>query len=481
MDIMNRDIKALRAGGTELTKRMDKKTGLSDVINSMGLKQKGVPLDKIALSLVSARIDQPKSVLQSVKDIRDRSSALLEFGIDPKDVQVKTYYRGLEKLGEHSKDIYSKLMDAVDEEFGLDLGVVFADWTSSFFHGNKCTIAKYGHSKDKRSDKKQIKIGLAMNDKQNIPFYYSVEEGDVVDVDQFKKDFEGFSHRLPEGSLIVFDKGPKSKKNCDMITDDGFHYLTAVKDYKYVREKMKSIEKTQMQHVMKYKNGKKVFVHHETQEGVHRYFYYDERRAEQDARKREKKIKNALAEKKEMMDTLREKGMKALKKKLTKKKKITKQLNDVVVTAQITIQKRLWKKSDEEIIADFGKDKDLDGFYALESSKELDPKDALQLYRRKDKVEKLISDLKSVCQIRPFRVRRENAVKGAVLICMVAALFIALAQQTSGLVKKAKKTIVDALKGLTLIVELDDYGNILGRKYANVTSFLAKLLGLSFG
>ncbi|MBU4266753.1 MAG: IS1634 family transposase [Candidatus Altiarchaeota archaeon] len=478
---MNGSIKALRAGGTELTRRMDRKTGLSDVINSMNLKQRGVPLDKIALSLVSARIDQPKSVFQSVRDIRDRSSALLEFGIDPKDVHVKTYYRGLEKLGEHGEDIYSKLMDAVDEEFGLDLSVVFADWTSSFFHGNKCTIAKYGHSKDKRSDKKQIKIGLAMNDKQNIPFYYSVEDGNVVDMDQFKKDFEGFSHRLPEGSLIVFDKGPKSEKNCDLVTDKHCHYLTAVKDYKYVRKKMQSIDKTQMQHVMTYKTGENVHVHVEKTNGIYRYFYHDERRAKHDDKKRNKKIKKTLTEKKEMMDTLKEKGVKALKKKLTKKKEITKQLNDVVVTTKITIQKRLWKKTDEEIIADLEKDKDLDGFYALDSSKELDPKDALQLYRRKDKVEKLISDLKSVCQIRPFRVRRENAVKGAVLICMITALFIALAQQTSGLVKKAKKTIVDALKGLTLIVEVDDYGNILGRKYANVTSFLAKLLGLSLG
>jgi transposase len=308
-----------------------------------------------------------------------------------------------------------------------------------------------------------------------------VDEGNVVDVDQFKTDFECFSHRLPEGSLIVFDKGPNSKKNCDLVTGKGCHYLTAVKDYDYVRKKMKSIDRTRMQYVMTYRTGEKVHVHVEKTNDIIRYFYYDERRAKHDARKREKKIKKTLKEKEEMMKILKEKGLNALKKKLTKEKTVKKQFNDVVVTTKVTVQKRLWKKSDEEIIADLEKDKDLDGFYALESSKELDAKDALQLYRRKDKVEKLISDLKSVCRIRPFRVWKENTVKGAVLVCMVAALFIALAQQTTGLVKKAKKTIVDALKTLTLIVEVDDYGNILGRKYANVTSFLRKLLGLSFG
>lgn len=481
MNIVNGNIKALQAGGTELTKRMDKKTGFSDIIKSKGIKQKGVPLGKIALSLISSRLDQPKSVLQSVEDIRNTSSALLDFEIDPEDVHERTYYRGLEKLGEYDEEIYSELIDNVSKGFGLDLSVVFADWTSSFFHGIKCKLARPGFSRDHRPDKKQIKLGLAMADKQNIPFYYSVEDGDVVDAKQFKKDFEGFRHRLHKGALIVFDKGPKSKKNCEMITDKSYHYLTAVRDYEWVRKKIRSIDRTQMKYVMKYKKGKKIFVLHDTVGDLHHYFYYDERRAEQDARKREKKIKKVLAEKKEMMELLERKGIKALKRKLTKKKKVTKQLNDTIVTTQVTIQKRLWKKSDEEIIAELEKDKDLDGFYVLESSKELNPKEAIQTYRRKDKVEKLISDLKSVCQIRPFRVWKENTVKGAVLICMVAALFITLAQQTSGLIKKAKKTIVDALKTLTLIVEFDDFGNILSRKYANVTSFLAKLLGLSFG
>jgi transposase len=320
-----------------------------------------------------------------------------------------------------------------------------------------------------------------MSDKQSIPFYYSVEDGDVVDVKQFKKDFKGFEHRLPKGALIVFDKGAKSDENCRMTMDHGYHYLTAVKDYNWLREKIRSINKAEMTYVMRYKTGKKVFVHREKVNEIYRYFYYDERRAEQDVRGRGEKIKKVLAEKKEMMELMKKRGVNALKRKLTSRKKVTKELNDAIVTTQITIQKRLWKKGDEEIIAELEKDKDLDGFYALESSKKLDSKDALQTYRRKDKVEKLISDLKSVHQIRPFRVWKENAVRGAVLICMIAALFITLAQQTSGLVKKAKKTIVNALKTLTLVIELDNLGRVVSRKYANMTDFLTKSLGLSLG
>lgn len=43
-------------------------------------------------------------------------------------------------------------------------------------------------------------------------------------------------------------------------------------------------------------------------------------------------------------------------------------------------------------------------------------------------------------------------------------LFVSLAQQIAGFVKKAKKTIIDKLKSLTLVVEFDDFGKIISRK-----------------
>lgn len=65
MNIANGGINTRHAGGTELTKKMDNQLELSGIIRSLEIKEKGLPLDKIALSLVSARIDKPDSVLKS--------------------------------------------------------------------------------------------------------------------------------------------------------------------------------------------------------------------------------------------------------------------------------------------------------------------------------------------------------------------------------------------------------------------------------
>jgi len=417
-------INTLHAGGTELAKKMN---------------------DQIALSLVSARIDKPDSVLQSVKHIRGASSAALEFDIKPGEIRERNYYRGLELLGKNAERIYPSLMDEVNKKFGLDLNYVFIDWTSSFFNGDRCKLAKPGYSRDHRPDKRQVKIGLAMTAGKSIPFHFSVEEGNLVDTKQFRKD-----------------------------------YRTAIKNTTELRERMRQVDKGLMVELFSYKTGERVFAWWKKRDEVYEYFYFDERKAKRDAKKREGEIKKILFEKKELAKKIRGKGAKGLGR-LTKRKKVTKELNNVIVTTEVTIQKRLIKKTDEEILAELEKDKDLDGFFALESSRRLKPKRALRLYRRKDKIEKLICDLKNVHRIRPFRVWTDNAVKGAALICIIATLFVGLCQQAMGVVGKTKKTLMDRLRRLTVVITCDAFGMIITKKFANVTKFLEKFLNLSFG
>jgi transposase len=480
MNIANENINTLCAGGTELTKKMDNLLGLSGIIQSLEIKKKGLPLEKIALSLVSTRIDKPDSVLRSVDHIRDTSSAALELGIEAEEIHEKTYYRGLKLLGKNAEKIYPLLMDNVHKKFRLDLDNIFIDWTSSFFNGAGCKLAKKGYSRDHRPDKRQVKIGLAITAGKCIPFHFSVEEGGLVDMKHFGKDYQAIESKLAKNALITFDKGAKSKGNCELIRDSGRDYLSAVKNTAELRDKIRRVDKNMMLALFSYESGDQVFVWWKKRGDIYEYIYFDERRAKKDAEKRARKIKQVLAEKEKLMKRIREKGVKALRR-LTKRKKIKKELNNMVITTEVTLQRRLVKKNDEEIIAGLEKDKDLDGFFALESSRDLKPKSALRLYRRKDKIEKLICDLKNVHMIRPFRVWSEDAVKGAVLICMITTLFVGLLQQAIGSAGKTKKTFLDRLRRLTLVITYDDLGSILSKKFANVTKFLAKFLSLSFG
>ena len=259
MNIKNETINTLLAGGTELTKKMDNLLGVSNIVNSLNIKKRGLPLWKIILSLVSARIDKPDSVLNSVKYLKEESSAPLVFGIDPDEMHERTYYRGLESLGKHYEKIYPLIMEQVNKHFKLDMNYVFIDWTSSYFNGIKCALAKHGFSKDHRPDKRQVKIGLSMTAGKCIPFHISVEEGNLVDMKHFRKDYSAFKEKLPKKALMVFDKGAKSKGNCKMILDNGDDYLSAIKDTAELREKIKQVDKDSMIELFSYKNGDRVF------------------------------------------------------------------------------------------------------------------------------------------------------------------------------------------------------------------------------
>jgi len=355
MNIENESINTLNAGGTELTKKMDNQLGLSNIIKSLEIKRKGLALDKIALSLVSARIDNPNSIRKSVEYIREASSATLEFDICSEEIHERTFYRGLELLGKNAEKIYPRLIDEVHEKFGLDLSYVFMDGTSSFFTGDACELAKKGFSRDHRSDKRQVKIGLAMTAGKGVPFHFSVEDGNLVDTKRFRKDYMAIESKLPRNALVTFDKGAKSKENCELIQAGGRDYLSAVKDTTELREKIRRIDKDSMVELFSYKSGERVFAMWKKCGEVYEFIYFDERKAKREAEKREGKVRKALDEKEALAEKIRKKGAKALKR-LTKRKKVTKDLNEVIVTTEVTIQKRLTEKSDDELRAELEKE-----------------------------------------------------------------------------------------------------------------------------
>jgi len=219
MNIVDGSIKTVRAGGSLLVKLGDKRIGLSGIIRGLKVKRTGVGLEKIALSLVSARIDNPCSVLQVLEDLKTNSSTPMELGLDPADLSAGSFYRGLGLLGSHADQIYSKAVDSFSKIVDVDFSCVFMDWSSVVLYGDCCELAKRGFSKDKRPDKKQLKIGVAVANGSSIAFHYSVEEGNLLDLEQFQKDFEKIQDRIPVGSLIVFDKGANTAENLKRVTE----------------------------------------------------------------------------------------------------------------------------------------------------------------------------------------------------------------------------------------------------------------------
>ena len=364
-----------------------------------------------------------------------------------------------------------------EKHMDINLKQIYMDWSSSFFYGKKCKIAKKGYSRDHRPEKKQVKIGLVVNSSQAIPLYHSVLEGNVPDVPHFRNDFTRVQKDLPKGALIVFDKGADCEENRTCILDAKLHFLTAVKMYEPLKERIRKIDKSKMQEIGQHKNGKKVFAYDWFDEGLNYTLYLDERRLVSDREKRERNISKALKEYEEIYQLLEKKGTKAVQKKLSKKIKRVSKTCEYIIQQNISIQKRLAPK--KNLLALLKKDVELDGMFVLVSSKKINPKKKLKIYRKKDIIEKMISDAKSVMKLRPFRVWNENEVRGCVLLKIIGILLVALLQMENKEIRNiSKSTIVNMLKSLTVVVKINSLGAKTALGYSNTTEILVKILNL---
>ena len=68
------------------------------------------------------------------------------------------------------------------------------------------------------------------------------------------------------------------------------------------------------------------------------------------------------------------------------------------------------------------------GIFKLESSEQLTPLEALNRYRSRATVEHLIHSLKRVTGLKPLRVWKENSIRGAMLLALLAETAIAMAR-----------------------------------------------------
>lgn len=460
---------AFSAGGLFMYEQVDSLIDISRLIEDSGIKVKGVPLARLVKAIVTGILNGKKSVSQIYSDIKANGAARY-IGKELDKASLRNLFRAIEKLGgEKGKALYESIVDTFKERFGIDFSQANVDFTASFFEGDKCKMAKRGHSKDHRPDRPQIKLGLVQCGKQLIPFHYDTGEGNVHDVQQFSIIFDSVKEKLSEGSLVVFDKGPNSKENRELIASAGHYYLTSEKMTKKLKSEILAVKRHKMQKV----NDDVKCLMEKTSEGW-RYYYYDKKLAKQTRQRRTRKIAKQIRAAEELRKKMQGKAFR--KRNVKKKLKITELTEEQIVT-EISVQKRYTTKPLKQIKKEMkAAGKEFDGWFVLCTNKWYSPKGALKRYRKKDCVEKMFCSLKQNCKLRPFNVRKDECVKGSVFLSHLTALILGCFQWNNKQLRhKSHTSIIELVKRLTLTLKLDKKGNIIEAIVLNATKFLAKL------
>nr|WP_321497350.1 transposase [uncultured Methanolobus sp.] len=404
-------------------------------------KKNGIDINNLLKALVSYKLTDNFSISKAHEWI-NRDEVLEIFDLE--EFSERTLYRVLETLGNNRETIISDIQDRLFARYDFEHTNINMDWTSIVLHGEKAPLGKYGYSRDHRPDKKQITLGIVeLADPINVPIGITVEQGNLHDQKHFRKTYDQVNQRLKQGSLVVFDKGAHSIGNTALIRADDMQYLTA-------RKLNKSDDKL----IANFWNHSLEIVNPE--DGIYglkivkpssvNYFYFSEKLQKEQLKSRSRKIMRQIEEAKEIQDSIDK------NKKLPKKFRINNVLIDVVYSLQTKLmdldEREAIKRLEEHLIT--GRE----GFFCLKSSKNLTLRQALQTYRKKDSIEKIINSLKNEIEIKPLRVWSDASVYGAVIIGFITQLFISLMRyEFNELKHKSTKFIKKSLLNLTVTVD----------------------------
>ena len=186
-----------------------------------------VPWSLISLILVICRLLNPSSELHIAEHFY-KSTALSDLlGVTAELVNDDRLYRGLDKLLPKKDELETDLKNKLGRLFDLEFDILLYDVTSTYFegqcHGNP--LAKHGHSRDHRSDCKQVCIGLVVT-KDGIPLGYEVFAGNTHDSKTYQEIIRKMESKYGKADRIwCSDRGMTSKENIEFLKQDGRKFI----------------------------------------------------------------------------------------------------------------------------------------------------------------------------------------------------------------------------------------------------------------
>ncbi len=129
-----------------------------------------------------------------------------------------------------TKDVLEEEIFRRRRDLFTDMDLVFFDTTSIYFEGDGGeTIGQYGHSKDHRSDRKQMVVGMVL-DNEGYPICCEMWPGNTTDVTTLKVLTKQLKERFGiERICVVSDRGMMSTGAVKELEAEGIHYILGVR------------------------------------------------------------------------------------------------------------------------------------------------------------------------------------------------------------------------------------------------------------
>lgn len=227
-------------GAENICIKMFDELGLDNIFASLGWEERNIQMAK--LSIISRAIYGSSE--NKTAQILEQNSALKSLlGIDKK-ITHRDLYPVLDQLFLHKSEIDKALYKNIQSLFNIDTSIIIYDLSNLYFEGRKANskIAKFGRSKEKRNDCKQV-VFTGIIDSEGFIKHSRVYEGNMADCNTINDLLEDFAKQGVDinNVTIVMDAGFATKENLDLLEKKGIKYVSVarnkIKNYEIDSEK----------------------------------------------------------------------------------------------------------------------------------------------------------------------------------------------------------------------------------------------------
>jgi hypothetical protein len=195
------------------------------------LQSLGWPPDQIQLALtqIISRAFYPASELKTSRIIHENSAICTLTGYPMEKLTKDKLYSSALRLYSIKDSLEKHLSTRTNELFDLKDKIVLYDLTNTYFEGTKAgsALAKYGRSKEKRSDARLVVLALVTN-QEGFLKYSRILEGNVCEPKTLLEMVESLRQQTAQTTqraTVVLDAGVATEENLKVLEEKGYDYV----------------------------------------------------------------------------------------------------------------------------------------------------------------------------------------------------------------------------------------------------------------
>jgi len=222
--IRNKDVREI--GAEWLSYQAMRQLQIAPFLENLGWSEDQA---RLAQTHIISRAVFPASELETTRWIKENSAVCEVTGYNIEQITKDHLYAISKKLYAEKEALEQHLSVRTNELFDIEDKIMLYDLTNTYFEGRKqgSELAKFGRSKEKRSDAKLVVLGLVINPEGFIK-YSSILEGNMADCKTLEEMINKLRIKTSSSArkaLVVIDAGIATDENLKMILDNGYDYL----------------------------------------------------------------------------------------------------------------------------------------------------------------------------------------------------------------------------------------------------------------